>query len=96
MSNDESKVFPNINVKQMYVVFDLIAKEVASPVFLCNNDDAAKRTFAGFISGNPQYPQRDSYRLVHIGAIDLYSGNIDHAVTDPTPIMNGSEIEEKN
>ena len=80
-----------IDVRNMYVVYDKVAGEVASPIFLAVNDEVAKRSFAGLVSGNPNMPDPCDYRLMAIGRFDMVAGKIVDGMI-PEFVMEGNEV----
>lgn len=78
-----------IDIRNLYVIYDKLAGEVASPIISSINDETAKRAFSGYISGNPQYPCKDDYDLICVGQINMATAEI---VPADEFIMNGSAI----
>lgn len=53
--------------RKIYIIFDKLAGEAASPFFFCPNDEVAKRTFRDFVTGNDKYPDPNDLSLYGIG-----------------------------
>ena len=80
-----------VDVRGLYVVYDKVAGEIASPVFIAVNDEVAKRSFVGLVSGNPNMPDPCDYRLLAIGQIDMLAGQVIGGI-NPEFIMEGNEV----
>lgn len=84
-----------VDIRTMYVIYDKIAAEVCSPVFVAVNDDVAKRSFVGYLSGNPNTPDPSDYRLIAIGHIDMVAGLVLNGETAEF-IMDGIDIKKED
>ena len=81
-----------VDIRNLYVVYDKLAGEVASPIITSVNDETAKRAFVGFIDGNPQYPCNDDYDLICVGQMNFATAVI---VPVDELIMHGFDIPKK-
>lgn len=62
-------------IKNVYVIFDTLANETVTPLFLCNNDDVAKRTFFDYVTGNPSVSAKDC-QLRYLSTFDTEMDSI--------------------
>lgn len=76
-------------MKNLYCVYDKVAKEFADP-FKQNNDDSACRAFLGWLKKDTQIHSED-YSLYLVGYFDSESGTITPDFKE-IPIVEGDDV----
>lgn len=77
-------------IRGLYVVFDKVAGEVASPIIFSSNDDSASRAFVGLVDGNKQYQPNGDFQLLSVGSIDMTSGSVTSC--NPKIVIDGNDV----
>lgn len=79
------------DIRGIYCVYDIVARNVSSPLFYANNDEAAKRAFMQIIQDDKNYPVPSDFALYRVGYIDLVESEI---VSGRSLLMSGASIVE--